>query len=85
MWCPGKEGGESSCFSIAAPILKMEGGMKDCKHEKLRIAKEAIDGAKDIDAVVVRCKECGVAISVINNDVMAALNAILQKIRQDNL
>jgi hypothetical protein len=67
------------------PILKMEGGMKDCKHEKLYIAKEAIDGAKDIGVAVVRCKECGVAISVINNDVMAALNAILQKIRQDDL
>jgi hypothetical protein len=59
--------------------------MKECKHEKLRISQEAIDGAKDIDTAVVRCKECGVAISVLNNHVMAALNAILEKIKQDSL
>jgi transcription elongation factor Elf1 len=55
--------------------------MKECKHEKLCVSKEAIDGAKDINTAVIRCKECGAAISVLNNDVMAALNAILQKIK----
>jgi hypothetical protein len=55
--------------------------MKECKHEKLYASEETIDGAKDVNTVIVRCKECGVAISVVNNDVMAALNAILQKIK----
>jgi hypothetical protein len=55
--------------------------MNDCKHEKLYATTEAIDGAKDIDTVVIRCKKCGVAISVFNNAVISALNAILQKIK----
>jgi hypothetical protein len=72
-------------FSSAMPILKTEDDMKECKHERLYATQESIDGAKNINTVVVRCKECGVAISVVNNDVMTVLNAILQKIRQDSL
>lgn len=59
--------------------------MKECKHERLYISKEDIEGAKGVDTAVVRCRDCGVAITAFNNDVMATLNAILKKIRRDSL